>query len=178
MLTNLRFQHHPNREKGVWVPSACTERLIDWSGFHSHLVLQSLSITYRCPVNMDILPPKMLALQMSPKKQNGDSLWNVSHDLDKVWIIHGDRHPEQNCIDCIVRKLRYAQQIHTCFSLYDQPPAVVYWTTIDNVSMVSRIWEYVCIVFSPVFCSFRCGDENPVVLGLSAGLLYKTLTRR
>jgi hypothetical protein len=50
------------------------QRLIDWSGFYSHSVLQSLSITDRCPVNMDILSPKMLALQMSPKKQNGDSL--------------------------------------------------------------------------------------------------------
>jgi hypothetical protein len=59
-------------------------RLIDRSGFHSHSVLQSLSITDRFPVNMDILSPKMLARQMSPKKQNGDSLENFSNDLDQV----------------------------------------------------------------------------------------------
>jgi hypothetical protein len=56
---------------------ACRQGLADWSGFHSHSVLQSLSITDRFPMNMDILSLKMLALQMSPKKQNGDSLENV-----------------------------------------------------------------------------------------------------
>jgi hypothetical protein len=50
------------------------QRLIDWSGFHSHAVLQSLFITDRCLVNMDILSPKISALQMIPKKQNGDLL--------------------------------------------------------------------------------------------------------
>lgn len=37
--------------------------------FYSYSVFKSLSIIDQCPVNMDILTPKIEALQMNPKNQ-------------------------------------------------------------------------------------------------------------
>jgi hypothetical protein len=45
-------------------------------------VLRSLSIRGWCPLNMNILMPKIPALQVGPEKQNGQFLGNGSNDFD------------------------------------------------------------------------------------------------
>jgi hypothetical protein len=48
-------------------------------GFYSYWLFKSLSIIRWCLVNMNILAPKIGALQLDPKNQNGDFLEHVSH---------------------------------------------------------------------------------------------------
>jgi hypothetical protein len=50
-------------------------------GFYSYSVFSSSSIG-RCPMNVTIPAPKLGALQMGFKTQNGDFLENYSNDFD------------------------------------------------------------------------------------------------
>jgi hypothetical protein len=52
-------------------PSLVPEQL---DGFHSCSLLKNLCIVGQCLVNMNILAPKIGALQMGPKIQNGSFL--------------------------------------------------------------------------------------------------------
>jgi hypothetical protein len=46
-------------------------------GYYSYSFFSSLSIRVWCPVNMNILAPKIGAFWMDPKKKNGDFLEKV-----------------------------------------------------------------------------------------------------
>jgi hypothetical protein len=50
-------------------------------GFYKYSVFTSLSGIGRCPVNINISAPKIGALQMGLKTQNGDFLENGSNDI-------------------------------------------------------------------------------------------------
>jgi hypothetical protein len=55
----------------------------DWlDEFHSYSVFKCISVIGRCVVKMHILAPKISALKMSSKKQNGDFLENGSNDFN------------------------------------------------------------------------------------------------
>jgi hypothetical protein len=45
-------------------------------------------------VNRNILAPKTGALQMCPKKQNGDFLENGSNDFEHILVSYGDHLPK------------------------------------------------------------------------------------
>jgi hypothetical protein len=55
-------------------------------------VFKSLSIIGQCPLNVNI--PKIVALEMSPQKQNGDFLDNSSYDFDYILVIYGGHLPK------------------------------------------------------------------------------------
>jgi hypothetical protein len=46
-------------------------------GVYLYSVFSSLSITIWCPMNMNILAPKIAAFQMGPKKRNDDFLEKI-----------------------------------------------------------------------------------------------------
>jgi hypothetical protein len=62
-----------------------------WGGFYSYSVFDDFSIIGRCLVNMNILAPKIGALQMGPKVQNGDSHENFSYDFNYISVIYGEQ---------------------------------------------------------------------------------------
>jgi hypothetical protein len=75
--------------------SMCANLVLErFVGFYSYSVLNSLSVTGRCPMNMNSLAPKRLILQVSPPKQNGDFLENTSTSFDQMPAICGDYRPK------------------------------------------------------------------------------------
>jgi hypothetical protein len=61
----------------------CALLVSEWfDRFYSYSVYKILSVLGRCPVIMNIPSPKIGALQMDPKNQNGYFLGNVSNNLD------------------------------------------------------------------------------------------------
>jgi hypothetical protein len=99
LLTGLNVFTHPNLEKaGSWYAvclcvcmnvSLAPEHL---NGFYSYSISESLSILRRCPVNVGIPSPKILALQMGVKPQNCGFLKKGCTDFDSISITYGDRY--------------------------------------------------------------------------------------
>jgi hypothetical protein len=54
---------------------------------------------------MNIPTPKIGALQMDLKKQNGEFIENCSNSLHFISLIYGDHVPKLNCIGDIFRKI-------------------------------------------------------------------------
>jgi hypothetical protein len=74
--------------------SICTSLAPEWlDEFYSYSEFNSLSAIGPCPVNMNVLASKTGALQIGVKKQNGDSLENVSNDIDHILMTYGNHLP-------------------------------------------------------------------------------------
>jgi hypothetical protein len=58
----------------------------------------------RCPVNINILTPKV-GHQLSFQKQNDVFRDNECNDFDLMSTIYGDNSPKQDCMGDIFRKI-------------------------------------------------------------------------
>jgi hypothetical protein len=74
----------------MYVPWLEPERL---DGFYSYSVFKSLSVTDRCPANMDILAPKIGALQMGPQNKTANSSKRLCR-----FRLSLSNSPKQSCI--------------------------------------------------------------------------------
>jgi hypothetical protein len=79
---------------------ACTphQHLNGLMDFINIWYLRVLSIIGQCPVNTNILLPKLGALHRSPQTQNCHFLKNWPNHFDEISVIYGDHYPNKNCI--------------------------------------------------------------------------------
>jgi hypothetical protein len=72
-------------------PSLSPEQLF---GFYSYPVFKGSSIMGRCPVNTGFLATKILGLQSSTDKRNGEFIDNGSNHCARIPVINADRLPK------------------------------------------------------------------------------------
>jgi hypothetical protein len=73
--------------------------------FCSNSIFESLFIIGRYPMNINILAPEIVAIQMAPNSGTAFFLKSGSNDLDCISAANGDHLRKQNCISGILRKV-------------------------------------------------------------------------